>query len=122
MQTQDGGDLSANPGWDSHNLVASTPITEAIQDVFNNTNIQHVEKGNPRPTWISTQGHAGALDHFFVPQNSDKQPEAHVQYDVVFPSDHFPVILQIYSLKMKEPPSNITTTQRYRIPTHPSEA
>ena len=70
------------------------------------------QKADPRPTWISAQGYAGALHHFFVTQISDKQPKTHIHYDVVFPTYHFPVVLQIYSLKVMEPPSNIWCPMR----------
>ena len=75
---------------------------------------QNVKKQSSGPTWISAQGYAGALDHFFVTASSGQQPDARVHYDVVFPTDHFPLVLHVYSLKMCEPSSKLHKGIQYQ--------
>ena len=111
-----GGDFNQNPGWDNDCPISSPARTEAILDAFLDTNIHPVKKQSPGPTWVSAQGHVGALDHFMVSVTHTTPPITQVIHRCSFPSDHFPLILSIYDVTPLPPPECTHATNRYVIP------
>ena len=111
-----GGDFNQNPGWDNDCPISSPARTEAILDAFLDTNIHPVKKQSQGPTWVSAQGHVGALDHFMVSVTHTTPPITQVIHRCSFPSDHFPLILSIYDVTPLPPPECTHATNRYVIP------
>ena len=111
-----GGDFHVNPGWDLSFPLAGSAISASVLDVFHGTPIQVVSKAKPGPTWVSPQGHFGSLDYFPITKIAQFSAVVTIHTESVFPSDHFPICLQLQGIPAVELPKTLHAISRIPAP------
>ena len=110
-----GGDFQHNPGFHPGFPTSAPSITRAFQEILPDS-VFPARPTTAEPTWVSAQGHVGALDHVV----SSLPATITSRIDITFPSDHIPQLASFQSLRPAPPlPSIHSKGRRYLLPKTP---
>ena len=109
-----GGDFQHNPGFHPGFPCSAPSITRAFQEILPDS-VSPARPTTAEPTWVSAQGHVGALDHviYSLPATITSC------IDITFPSDHIPQLARFQSVHPVSPLPAIHSKGRYLLPKTP---
>ena len=112
-----GAVFQCNLGWSVDCVLVSTGTAHVLSEFAADMALLPFTHSMCGPTWVSVQGSLGALDFFLSRRVSPEVYTVQLENDSVFPSDHYPVRLRLYTLPALVAPRNPASRARFKLGT-----